>query len=291
MDLTQVLAVYQSGREILASPQTWGVNTFPDGQLQFKINKNCVVQEPVALICCLKTAEATDVCLQAVYTFRQLGVLASTAIVWYYGSRSDKDATDQEFVCNVSQYIGAKLGGTGLEVKTLKILDPHHVKGPGLWTARGPFGVNPEDYGLVVYPDESAEERYRYTSISDLPNLTCKKVRDQQTGQIVDYAVPPVLFRKEGPRMLVADDICDGGATFIKLAEKYRFKELEVKVDLCVTHGLFSNNAIERLHEAGYDRLFTTNSCHRHLRTIGRTIVTDVWRPQDPRLAGWATNP
>jgi ribose-phosphate pyrophosphokinase len=54
----------------------------------------------------------------------------------------------------------------------------------------------------------------------------------------------------------MVDDICDGGMTFIKIAEalttQYNIKELS----LYVSHGLFTKGT-EVLRQAGIQRIFT----------------------------------
>lgn len=280
MDLNSALALYTTKGEIAPGDETWGINAFPDGQHQFWISEALDTQA-FWVNCCLRSGEAVDVSMQAIYLLQKQDRLAYLGITYLYGSRCDKWKAGTHWVCHVADYIVTMLGIPGLEQKKVKILDPHHIKGPSIVGAKGPFGVDPNNYDLVIYPDESAEERFRSTELNDLPSITCKKVRDQVTGAIIDYRVPDVSL--VGLKVLVADDICDGGATFIKLAGKLADRAdqhiFPEKLDLYVTH-LLQLPAIEKLHQVGYDQLFTTNSFHRGMKTAGRTIVTDVWAPQ-----------
>ena len=55
--------------------------------------------------------------------------------------------------------------------------------------------------------------------------------------------------------ILIVDDLCDGGMTFIKSAE--RLYELEAKeVHLYVSHGIFSKG-LKPLTDSGIKRIFT----------------------------------
>lgn len=287
MDLTSALALFTTKGEIAPGEETWGINAFPDGQNQFWISENLDIQA-VWLTCCLRSGEAVDVAMQAVYMLQQFDRLGCLGITYLYGSRCDKWKAGNRWVVNVADYIVTMLGIPGFEQKKVKILDPHHIKGPSTIAAKGPFGVDLNNYDLVIYPDESAEERFRSTELNNLPNMTCKKVRDQVTGAITDYKVPDVSL--VGMKILVADDICDGGSTFVKLAEKLKDRPdqdiFPATLDLYVTH-LIQNSSIERLHQVGYNQLFTTNSFHRGLKSAGRTVVTDVWVPQGTS-GGWA---
>jgi ribose-phosphate pyrophosphokinase len=44
----------------------------------------------------------------------------------------------------------------------------------------------------------------------------------------------------KGPVKLIVDDICDGGATFIGIADAIHEKDPDADVRLYVTHGIFS---------------------------------------------------
>jgi ribose-phosphate pyrophosphokinase len=53
------------------------------------------------------------------------------------------------------------------------------------------------------------------------------------------------------------DDICDGGGTFLGLAEATGLPWS--RVDLYVSHGVFSKNALDNLRER-FEYVYTTNS-------------------------------
>ncbi len=67
--------------------------------------------------------------------------------------------------------------------------------------------------------------------------IRADKVRDIKTGKILSTTV--YTDDLEGQNCLIVDDICDGGMTFIKLAEELKKKGAN-KVGLYVTHGIFS---------------------------------------------------
>lgn len=83
------------------------------------------------------------------------------------------------------------------------------------------------------------------------------KIRDLVTGEIVRSDVN--VDSLEGKACLVVDDICDGGRTFIELAGTLNSKGAG-KLYLVVSHGIFSHNALERLQEAGYTLVYSSNS-------------------------------
>lgn len=61
----------------------------------------------------------------------------------------------------------------------------------------------------------------------------------------------------EGKPVVIVDDICVGGRTFIQLAEKLQDKNIG-KLYLAVSHGVFSNGIT--LLQKYFDTIFTTNS-------------------------------
>lgn len=83
------------------------------------------------------------------------------------------------------------------------------------------------------------------------------KVRDLATGEILRSDVTTTGLN--GKPCLVVDDICDGGRTFIELAGALKAKGAG-ELYFIASHGIFSHNALERLQEAGYKNVCSSNS-------------------------------
>jgi ribose-phosphate pyrophosphokinase len=83
------------------------------------------------------------------------------------------------------------------------------------------------------------------------------KVRDLATGQIIKSDVN--IDDLKGKACIVVDDICDGGRTFIELAKALKTKNAG-DLYFIASHGIFSHNALERLKEAGYKNVCSSNS-------------------------------
>src|SRR5579871_1665760 len=115
---------------------------------------------------------------------------------------------------------------------------------------------------FLIFPDAGALERYLYARRRR--HIVFEKERDQATGKITGHRLVPELSATEdlnGKRLLIVDDICDGGATFISIAKAIAAK-YTCRLDLFVTHGLFSKGR-GLLEKAGL-RLHTTNSLMRN---------------------------
>ena len=116
-----------------------------------------------------------------------------------------------------------------------------------------------EEYKVaLVSPDAGALKKvYDVAKHFGITNVTtASKVRDIKTGNILRTDLPKMNL--DGIEFIVIiDDICDGGRTFIELA-----KEIETQTDkpiyLIVTHGVFSSG-YQSLGKH-FTKMFTTNS-------------------------------
>ncbi len=84
--------------------------------------------------------------------------------------------------------------------------------------------------------------------------IQAQKIRDVKTGDIVKTEIQGDV---KGKSVLIADDICDGGRTFIELAKTLKAAGAN-KVSLFVTHGIFSNGLT--VFEGFIDEIYTTDS-------------------------------
>lgn len=89
----------------------------------------------------------------------------------------------------------------------------------------------------LVSPDAGAEKKIvDIANRFDLFAIFCTKNRNLETGEIVGVTVPELNGAKD---FIIIDDICDGGRTFIALAEALKEKGAG-DLYLYVTHGIFS---------------------------------------------------
>lgn len=110
------------------------------------------------------------------------------------------------------------------------------------------------DHDLVIYPDESAECRLGgYLNHPD-NSITVPKERDIR-GEVVHqvFNVDDYPALKLADKVLIVDDICDGGATFINLIKP--LADAGIVVDLYTTHAIYSKG-MGVLYEAGVNDLY-----------------------------------
>jgi ribose-phosphate pyrophosphokinase len=102
--------------------------------------------------------------------------------------------------------------------------------------------TNPTEgyYDTIIAPDHGARARAEEIgALYHTPVIVADKVRDVSTGYITHYEIDTTQTVME--KVLVVDDICDGGATFKILAESLPDK---AEKHLFVTHGLFSRGIV-----------------------------------------------
>lgn len=109
---------------------------------------------------------------------------------------------------------------------------------------------------LICFPDLGASTRYKYLTYR--PHVWFYKVRNQETGEIQGMGLQGSEDMIKGKNVVIVDDICDGGATFIGVAKELKRYGAE-QIDLCISHGIFSK-ALSPLWDAGIHTIYTTNS-------------------------------
>lgn len=95
---------------------------------------------------------------------------------------------------------------------------------------------------VLLAPDKGAIQRVAQIAESmGLPSLFATKLRDYNTGRLTGVSVPDELYQYD--HIFVIDDICDGGGTFIQLAQA--IQKPSTTLHLYVTHGIFSKGKSE----------------------------------------------
>lgn len=108
----------------------------------------------------------------------------------------------------------------------------------------GAMGISRRNYDAIVSPDAGALKKiYPQAKEGNLPVIEAMKTRDIQTGVVSE---PRFSADVTGKRLLIVDDICDGGRSFLNLGKALK-EAGAARVDLYVTHGIFSYNAKENL--------------------------------------------
>lgn len=117
---------------------------------------------------------------------------------------------------------------------------------------------NPNIKTALVSPDAGASKKtHKVAQAVGVDVIQAHKLRDTKTGAISGTWINEHDLNHYN-RLIVVDDICDGGRTFIELAETIRRFDYKGQLDLAVTHGIFSKGvAVVQEH---FDNIFVINS-------------------------------
>ena len=112
------------------------------------------------------------------------------------------------------------------------------------------------DNSVLLAPDEGSISRVAAISTATgLPYVHATKNRDYSTGQLLSNSIPAVLGDYD--HIFVIDDICDGGGTFLLLADSIHKQNISSNLHLFVTHGIFSKGKSDL--ESTYSSVFALN--------------------------------
>jgi ribose-phosphate pyrophosphokinase len=107
----------------------------------------------------------------------------------------------------------------------------------------------------IILPDKGAQRYMPLLNEMGIKRIaTGGKVRDPQTGKLSGFTFPPVKVKKG----LIIDDICDGGGTFLGLADKILETNPKAKLYLYTTHGIYSQGTGKLLEK--FEQLYCTGT-------------------------------
>lgn len=159
----------------------------------------------------------------------------------------------QDRICNEGEALSAKVFASllnSLEFDSVLVADPHSDVAPALinncmicpqeaifYDYFHKYNMHKTDW-TIVSPDAGANKKIGKVCkrLGKDTFIQADKERNLSTGEIIKTVVHQPTVPKD---VLIVDDICDGGRTFIELAKVLRKKGAE-NVALYVTHGIFS---------------------------------------------------
>ena len=236
--------------------------TFSGGEPHIKI-KNFNNSEAVIVTHRVNSFNDLGLLSITIDALQRMGVTEIELVLPYFpGARQDRVMTSGE---SLSVKVYADLIN-GYNLKSIKIYDPHSEVTPAL--LNNCIVINNHDFIahlieqlpkdiLLVSPDAGALKKIHKLAshLKDYQVLECGKSRDVATGALSGFTVP--VKDLEGRDCLIIDDICDGGGTFLGLAQELK-KCNAGKLYLAVSHGIFSKG-FEELGKQ-FKEIYTTDS-------------------------------
>lgn len=110
-------------------------------------------------------------------------------------------------------------------------------------------------YDAIFMPDFDAQKRYNAPTIC--PVFTGYQEKDYQTGAITSYKI--LGYKKDYKKVLIVDDVCFYGDTFLQAAKALKKKGVE-SIEIYVTHCGRSVYKGDMLYSGLIDNIYTTNS-------------------------------
>lgn len=253
---------------------------FPGGEVGFKLDAAATNELHIAEKLCnhsyriwapIKNSNDLMILAQAQEAIRSKDQFAHIHLVMPYVPYARQDrACDAGEAFSLKVFMGII---NSLCFNFITIVDPHSEVTPALIDCPGSVRSQldiirawpaflerfaKKDAVVLVSPDAGANKKTSTLAsfFSHKEFIRADKLRDLSNGNIKETIVyADDLY---GATALIADDICDGGRTFIELAKVLKAKNAG-KVVLFVTHGIFSKG-FEPLFSGGIDEVWTTTS-------------------------------
>jgi ribose-phosphate pyrophosphokinase len=259
----------------------WDLITFPDGDVHIDLTSHLdVIHAQNMLIIKTRLRTPTDLFIlkQAVASVRSAHPLVqiSLHIVYLLSARYDRQMHKHD-ACNL-KIVAKEIND--LNCLRVVLYEPHSDASTILidrcevihplddTVTKRIIAIESQALQKVCFvtPDLGAvkrTEKYLSSIKREVPLVYANKHRILSTGEITGIDI----FNPDNLReaAFVYDDLCDGGRTFTELAKKLRATGIVKRIELFVTHGLFSKGTDILLDANADDRayvssIYTTNS-------------------------------
>lgn len=237
--------------------------TFSGGEPHIKINPDFDVSETVTITHRINSFNDFGLLLLAIDALKRMDVkLINVFIPYFPAARQDRVMISGE---PLSVKIYADILNS-LKLNKIIVFDAHSEVTPALldncevisnhaFIAEVLKKIGKEV--KLISPDGGALKKIYKVSeyLGGVEVVECSKSRDVKTGKLSGFKV--YNDDLQGMDCLIVDDICDGGGTFVGLAEELKKKNAG-KLYLAVSHGIF-NKGFD-VFQKDFEKIFTTNS-------------------------------
>ena len=236
--------------------------TFSGGEPHIKINPNIDVNQKITITHRLNSFNDLGLLCIAVDALRRMDAKNLELFIPYFpAARQDRVMIKGEAL-TVKVYADII---NSLQLNKVSVFDAHSEVTPALLNNCEAIPNHTfiqkviESIGKpvkLISPDGGALKKIYKVSefLGGLEVVECSKSRDVKTGRLSGFKV--YNDDLQGADCLIVDDICDGGGTFVGLAQELKNKNAG-KLYLAVSHGIF-NKGFAVLD--CFEKIFTTNS-------------------------------
>lgn len=246
---------------------------FPDGEVQIRLTEELNRKSSYLVITKITSAEELFILLQLGDILDRHEVLWKLYITYLMSQRMDR-------VMNFNYPFSLKIVFNclnTLKCTSINVLSPHSDR--MYWLSNNFYEVD-FNFGRYIdrakytlcYPDAGAAERYKHVYIPECygdETIILDKKRDIITGNILnlDFINKPSTVKD---RILIVDDLCDGGGTFLMAHKLLKEAYPNTPIDICVTHivnPIGFNNLCNTFNKVYYTNSYTEYE-HRDNATI-----------------------
>lgn len=239
---------------------------FPDGEVAIALDEPVRDRETIILqATCAPVNDHLVELLALVDACRRAAASRIVAVMPYFGyARSDR--RDGRRTPITASLVASLLQTAGVDqVVTLDIHTPaiegfFHVPVDNITAV--PLIVEqlrtevPRD-AVVVSPDLGAVRlANRYAQLLELPTAVCHKQRLSGTEVMINRITGDVFGRP----CLIVDDMIATGSTIVESVRALRHAGALAEITVAATHAVFVSGAVDKLEEAGVQRLVVTDS-------------------------------
>lgn len=237
---------------------------FPDGTFAFHVPTSCLASSNVSISWHYEGEHEMPALFYLTNHLRQSLGVKSISLILPYCPNSRMDRTHHEDEVFTLKYFAQFINS--LNFDSVSVLDPHSsittalidrckVISPEKYIQAAIKSIDDPDL-LLFYPDEGAMKRY--SGMIQKPYGFGVKCRQWETGQIVGLHVLSDT-KIEGKNVLIVDDICCRGGTFLYSAKGLRNLGAKTVFVFCshCEHAIFDG---ELLTTDVVDHVYTTNS-------------------------------
>jgi ribose-phosphate pyrophosphokinase len=239
------------------------INTFSDGEINVSINEHVRGEDVyvVQSMCYPVNDNLVELCL-ILDALKRSSCKRVTAVIPYYGyGRQDrkikskvpisaKVVADMLTVCGVDRVLTVDMHAGQIQGFFNCPVDNLYASSVFL-----PL-YQDKDNLTIVSPDAGGVDRANaYAKRLNCPLATVYKHRDKPNS----ISEMQLIGSVEGKDCLVLDDMVDTAGTICKASGILKDKGAK-KVEVFATHGVLSNNAIEKIEKSDIDKLYITNT-------------------------------
>lgn len=251
------------------------IHHYPDGQKNITLDMEYFnnVKESIIIHCNIRDFSELELLICIVRAFQKNDFhVKQIHFLYLFGMRSDR-----AFEIGMPNYFRDVLAPilNYLDVSQIRILAPHSQLGTNALISSDSYMRLPDLNGCIILGADASFDR-TFNHYDSIPHFDKQRKDDRIEIYLQSEFYSKIEDAPDHLPIMIMDDLCDGGGTFIAIAEYLKLHFPERKRFLYIVHGLFTKG-VEHV-VAHYDKIITTNSYQDFKdEHIPKLEVIDVW--------------